>query len=636
MALVASNTAVLASAAVTESPFRRVRRLSLRALALTAATLALGACATTASEPVDVGMKVSWLDQPSGTLPDSVTSISITVFTGDEDETGLEAEYTVANLPDDDGDGRPDRTLKGLPTGVPIRITLLGYDDARTPIYTGRLGPFVLDPGQRRFLDVQMYPLTSSLGIADTTLTGRFLHTSTPLPDGRVLIAGGFTAIRRVDPCPMPFPAEAHCFAATATRETFVFSPGTGRFFPAADPLAEARGGHTATALPDGRVLVAGGASEALVAFTPIGDPTAPRGWAPSVLAQTTTGSASARATFEVFDPERNAEESDADRDGDDGRGGFVGAADDPTRPGRLNGPRFLHAAASVPGTGLVLLAGGANAEAASTYEVYDDRRAGGYGVYPNDGATLLAGRSAPSAIGVGSGATAKVWIVGGRRATSNTELAEIWSPPTSSAPNGTLVAATSTGFPGMSGMSSEERPEFSTLRPELAVVGSSGSHLLAVGWLGPICAESMTAPVFAGTTGGVEELCPPGMPERSFTTRLSGGATIGTAAGSPHALGASARLDDGSFVVTGGVGNLVMTAQSAVDRFTGNVMADRAVRESGGTRMVSHRAGRALHASAALPGSGVLTTGGVVFTPDTTSATLVMPAAEALFFPAF
>jgi hypothetical protein len=51
---------------------------------------------------------------------------------------------------------------------------------------------------------------------------------------------------------------------------------------------------------------------------------------------------------------------------------------------------------------------------------------------------------------------------------------------------------------------------------------------------------------------------------------------------------------------------------------------------------MVSLRAGRALHASAALPGSGVLTTGGVVFTPDTTSATLVMPAAEALFFPAF
>ena len=124
------------------------------------------------------------------------------------------------------------------------------------------------------------------------------------------------------------------------------------------------------------------------------------------------------------------------------------------------------------------------------------------------------------------------------------------------------------------------------------------------------------------------------GMPERSFTTRLSGGATIGTSSGSPHALGSSARLDDGSFVVTGGVSNLVMTAQSAVDRFTGNVMADRAVRESGGTRMVTLRAQRALHASAALPGSGVLSTGGVAFTPDTTSATLVSPAAEALFLP--
>jgi hypothetical protein len=141
---------------VTSFPFRSVRRLALRILALTAAALVLGACAATASEPVDVGMKVSWLDQPAGTLPDSVASISITVFTGDDDETGLEAEYTVANLPDDDGDGRPDRTLKGLATGVPLRLALIGYDDARTAIYTGRLGPLVLEAGERRFLDVQM------------------------------------------------------------------------------------------------------------------------------------------------------------------------------------------------------------------------------------------------------------------------------------------------------------------------------------------------------------------------------------------------------------------------------------------------------------------------------------------------
>ncbi len=594
----------------------------------------VGACAGTPGEPIDVGMQVSWLDQPAGTLPDAVASISVTVFTGDDDATGLEAEYTVANLPDDDGDGRPDRTLKGLATGVPLRISLIGYDDARAAVYTGRLGPFMLEAGERRFLDVQMYPLGSSASLPDPTFTGRFLHTATPLPDGRVLIAGGFTAIRRVDPCPTPFPEAAHCFTATATREAFVFAPGTGRFRAVADPLLEARGGHTATALPDGRVLVAGGASEALIAFTPVGDPMAPRGWAPTILAQGATGTPTARASFEIFDPERNAEENDPERDGDDGRGGFVGAADDATRPGRLNGPRFFHAAAAVPGTDLVLLAGGANAEASTTFELFDDRRAGGYGVYPNDGAALLAGRSAPSAIGVGSGATAKVWIVGGRRAASNDELAEIWTQPTATAPNGTLVAATSTGFPGAMGSATEERPEFSTLRPELAVVGSSGSHLLSVGWLGPLCAEGSTAPVFAGSTGGVEELCPTGMPERSFTTRLSGGATIGTSSGSPHALGSSARLDDGSFVVTGGVSNLVMTAQSAVDRFTGNVMADRAVRESGGTRMVTLRAQRALHASAALPGSGVLSTGGVAFTPDTTSATLVSPAAEALFLP--
>ncbi len=635
--LVVARTArpVIACCTVTSTEPSSLPRALARPLSIVfaaALTLALGACASAPEAPVDVGVQLAWLDQPAGTLPDSITSISIRVFSGDEDTEGLEAEYTVSNLPDDNGDGRPDRALKGLATGVPIRIALVGLDAARASLYVGRVGPIVLEAGQRRFVDVQMYPVGTSTATPDTTLTGRFLHTATTLPDGRVLIAGGFSSITRLATCPSPFLATDHCFSATGSRDAYLFSPTSGRFFHVVDRLLEARGGHTATLLPGGRVLLAGGATEALVVFSPIGDPTAPRGWMPGVYPQDVMGTATAHATFEIFDPERNAETSDPERNGDDGRGGFVGAADAPTVPGRLNGPRFLQAAAAVPETNLVLLAGGVGGDASGTFEIYDDRRPGGYGVYPNVGAHLRTPRSVPSALGVGTGATAKVWIVGGTFAASNEDLAEIWSQPTATAPNGTLVPATSTGFPASDGASTDPRPEFSTLRPALASVGTGRSHLLSVGWLGALCAEGTTTPVFAGSTGGVEELCANGAPDRSFTTRVSGaGVTQATAVGAPHALGSSAQLDDGSFVVTGGVSNLVMTAQSAIDRYTGNVMADRAVRQTGST--VTLHAQRAFHASAALVGHGVLSTGGVVFTPDTTGAMLVAtPVAEVLY----
>jgi hypothetical protein len=85
---------------------------------------------------------------------------------------------------------------------------------------------------------------------------GRFGHTATLLDDGRVLIAGG---IRRL--------GAAEEFLATVE----VFDPRTGVHAvltgPDALPLRMAapagRAFHTATRLPDGRVLLAGGVSEA-------------------------------------------------------------------------------------------------------------------------------------------------------------------------------------------------------------------------------------------------------------------------------------------------------------------------------------------------------------------------------------
>jgi hypothetical protein len=78
---------------------------------------------------------------------------------------------------------------------------------------------------------------TSAMNVA------RASHSSTSLPDGRVLIAGGFAG-------------SGHEYAPFASTE--LYDPATGRF-SAAPAMHTGRSGHTATTLSDGRVLLAGG-----------------------------------------------------------------------------------------------------------------------------------------------------------------------------------------------------------------------------------------------------------------------------------------------------------------------------------------------------------------------------------------
>ncbi|GAA1006814.1 hypothetical protein Aple_091430 [Acrocarpospora pleiomorpha] len=66
-------------------------------------------------------------------------------------------------------------------------------------------------------------------------------HTATRLPDGDVLIIGGW-------------PGEGRDPLSSAE----IFDPGSGAFRPTGS-MAEGRGGHVAASLPDGRVMITGG-----------------------------------------------------------------------------------------------------------------------------------------------------------------------------------------------------------------------------------------------------------------------------------------------------------------------------------------------------------------------------------------
>jgi hypothetical protein len=71
----------------------------------------------------------------------------------------------------------------------------------------------------------------------------RHSHTATLLPDGEVLLAGGYDAGGRV------------------LAEAELYDPREGRFVPAG-AMDTARAGHVAVSLADGRVLLVGGVGE--------------------------------------------------------------------------------------------------------------------------------------------------------------------------------------------------------------------------------------------------------------------------------------------------------------------------------------------------------------------------------------
>jgi len=92
----------------------------------------------------------------------------------------------------------------------------------------------ILDPARKAF---------AATGVMAFPRAG---HTATVLQDGRVLIVGG-----RDSTC-------VYTCGQRTWRNAELFDPATGTFTPASAP-GQARFHHTATLLPDGRVLLAGG-----------------------------------------------------------------------------------------------------------------------------------------------------------------------------------------------------------------------------------------------------------------------------------------------------------------------------------------------------------------------------------------
>jgi hypothetical protein len=91
--------------------------------------------------------------------------------------------------------------------------------------------------------------------------TARAGHTATLLTSGKVVVAGGYQYQGSI---------------AVELKSAEIYDPSLGVFTPAGD-MSVPRSRHTATLLPDGRVLIAGGGSAdvydpATGTFTPAGE----------------------------------------------------------------------------------------------------------------------------------------------------------------------------------------------------------------------------------------------------------------------------------------------------------------------------------------------------------------------------
>jgi hypothetical protein len=118
------------------------------------------------------------------------------------------------------------------------------YDDTATVLPNGKVlvvGGYNYPPGA--LASAELYDsATRTWSTTGSMAVARDLHTATLLPNGKVLVAGGYS--------------ENPMFVSLASAE--LYDPATGAWSTTAS-MAVARRNHTATLLPNGKVLVAGG-----------------------------------------------------------------------------------------------------------------------------------------------------------------------------------------------------------------------------------------------------------------------------------------------------------------------------------------------------------------------------------------
>ena len=207
--------------------------------------------------------------------------------------------------------------------------------------------------GRGAIMGAELYdPVAGTWTATGSMTTARYSHTATLLPNGKVLVAGG--ASDRVSQFSSP----------TVLSSAELYDPATGTW-ATMDTLYSPRAGHTATLLPNGEVLVAGGYNGSYLSSAELYDPTASL-WMP-------TGAMIAAREFHRATLLPNGKVLVAGGTGVGGTNLSSAEVYNPvtgtwTATGGLNTARSSHTATLLP-SGKVLVAGGSVTNAAELYD---------------------------------------------------------------------------------------------------------------------------------------------------------------------------------------------------------------------------------------------------------------------------
>ena len=156
-----------------------------------------------------------------------------------------------------EGSGRAGVTLSGLTAGRDRVFALFGVADGALR-WRGVSQPVTLGDEGATTIDVVMASIGET-SCARSPSGSRVFHTATSLKDGTILIVGGAGSVRDATAT-----CQSACLVATATASATIYDPKTGAFTEVGS-LTGPRMFHTAAALPDGRVVIAGGTGEAFL-----------------------------------------------------------------------------------------------------------------------------------------------------------------------------------------------------------------------------------------------------------------------------------------------------------------------------------------------------------------------------------
>jgi len=144
--------------------------------------------------------------------------------------------------------------LCGIPESSDLELTMLGFGSGNQPVSFAKATGLVVSKNEttKAFVTRMKY---ADFSCVDTPggAANRMFHTVTPLPDGRVFVAGGFTKTTE----------ESGRFEmGNSSDQGFVFNPDDGTLTQSANLMNKGRGAHAAVYLPKSKLVLLVGGSD--------------------------------------------------------------------------------------------------------------------------------------------------------------------------------------------------------------------------------------------------------------------------------------------------------------------------------------------------------------------------------------